>query len=890
MKKKKQTVLVIEDELVNRKIIWKILESSYEVIQAENGKVGLEQCMLHTGSISAILLDLTMPVMNGYEFLEAIRGTPYSAIPIIVMTGSSDAMTEQKALKAGAWDFIPKPYNATILNIRLQNAIARSKMDMFDQIKHMSEHDALTGLYNRNKMFEDTRAMTQSVPGQDYVFIRVDIDHFSLYNSSFGEKAGDELLCFFADIIRDSAEGFGTAVYGRITSDVFCLCTPFDGDHDKLFENLNIGQKKLNEYSKDYMLKISAGAYVITASETENLNVGECYLKASFAAQRCKHRFDSLIEYYDEETRKRIDRSITIANEMQGALEREEFVVYFQPKYRVSTNCPCGAEALIRWKHPTKGLISPGNFIPVFESNGFIAKVDYYVWEHTCRCLRKWMDAGRHPQPISVNVSRVSLYNVKLDQVLLELIRRYDIDPSLLELEITESAYMTSPERMHELVSRLHALGFRILMDDFGSDYSSLNALKNIEVDVLKIDMAFVPKGNEIEKGEIILASIIKMAKWIGMDVIVEGVETRRQRNFLEGAGCDAIQGFYYSKPIPPEEYEEEYVYSDRKMQTASAKKEAQLRADRPGTVLVIDDTEDARDMLLSYLDPFYQVETRDSAEEGLVYLRRNPDQVKLIIIDNIMPGMSGIDFLRFCQNDNDLRSIPKVMITTSDSVGDQLAAFDAGAYDYITKPFVREIALARVRHVMDMTYRYTGYDRIRQEFSMESERDQETSLLNHPSFRELSDRMMTAFPDDLKALLLIDLDNFNHISQTCGHDRGRELLHRIAQGMKREFRKSDVIGRISGEEYAVLLCGIPDRKIAQQKSLAVISKIASLGNVECGMVLNTSVGLVYPAKGDTIDTIMAKADQALLEAKQAPQGTFVIYGESPVEEEEAGA
>ncbi|MDD3617594.1 MAG: EAL domain-containing protein [Lachnospiraceae bacterium] len=879
---KKEKILIIEDEVINRRIIKNILMASYDVIEAENGSAGLVQCEEHKDEIAAILLDLTMPIMNGYEFLEAMHKADYASIPVLVMTGSSDEKTEQHVLQAGAWDFIPKPYNPTIFNIRLQNAIAKSKMATFEQVKYLSEHDPLTGLYNRNKLFEATLEMIKCDVMREYVFICVDIDHFGLYNASFGEAAGDKLLCFFADMLRASANAFGTASYGRFSNDIFCICIPFDGDQEKLKQNMGIAQERLNEYSRDYVLTISSGACTFRGEEAAEGNFSEIYLRASRSSKRCKLKYDSIMEFCNEKAREKLGEEMQITNEMKNALGEEQFVVYFQPKYEVHSDHPCGAEALVRWIHPEKGLISPGAFIPVFERNGFIAQLDYYVWEHTCRYLRKWLDDGRMPHPVSVNMSRISLYNANLDQVLLELVQKYQIPPDLLELEITESAYMTSPELMHELVDKLHKAGFVILMDDFGSDYSSLNALKDIEVDILKIDMAFIPKGDSIEKGEIILASIIKMATWLGMPVIVEGVETKQQRDFLEGAGCEMIQGYYYSRPLCPTDYEEQYIYDNSIVEDIENEEDAEyIHYSEEGVILVVDDSQMTCEMLTMYFMDSYHVQTVSSAEDALVYLRRNSDNVKLILVDNMMPGMSGIDFLRFCQNDNSFCTIPKVMITASNSAEDHLAAFQAGAYDFISKPLVKEIVVARVRHIMETAYHYTNYDRIKLEYSKQALRDAETRLLTNASFCELSNRMLSTFPEDPMALLKIDMDDFKNVNDLCGYDRGTEILQRVAAELKSSLRKCDIVGRIGGDEFAVMICGIPNKKIAANKCNEINRIIAFLGAREYGLRLSASIGLVYPIKADTAETIMAKADLALHEAKKSRKGICVIYGES---------
>ncbi|MDD2959778.1 MAG: EAL domain-containing protein [Lachnospiraceae bacterium] len=556
----RQKILIVEDEDVNRRIVKKILADQYDILEAENGAVAWEMISEEESNVDAILLDIVMPEMNGYAFLERIRKASMTELPVIVMTGEADNETEQKVLNAGAWDFITKPYNARVLRSRLRNAIARRQVSVYEKMQKMAAHDPLTGLHNRGRMFEKTRQMVDAHPDKTFLFLRIDIDNFSLYNAAFGEEEGDRLLCFLAQFFEQLAKEYELITFGRMNADIFCACVEYSGKRNEIQEAVDKVQQKLAEYSKNYLLEISVGIYQI---DDPSLSVEEFYQRASIGTQKCKRQFGKHIGYYDEAYRKQAERDLQITNEMKNALEKKQFVVYLQPKFDLTENCACGAEALVRWKHPERGLIPPGEFIPVFEKNGFIAQLDYYVWENTCQMIKKWVDEGKNPFPVSINISRISLYNPKLVEILTGLVERYQIDYGLLQLEVTESAYMTNPELMQNTIHLLRNAGFVILMDDFGSGYSSLNTLKDIEVDILKLDMKFLPKSGAVEKGEIILASMIKMASWLGMPVVAEGVETRQQRDFLEGVGCEYVQGYFYSRPIPQAEYEAKYIYGE---------------------------------------------------------------------------------------------------------------------------------------------------------------------------------------------------------------------------------------------------------------------------------------------------------------------------------------
>lgn len=720
----KQVVLIVEDDAINRDLLKELLIGHYTVMEAENGAEAWDMIRKQRNHIAAVLLDIIMPIMDGYQLLDKIREEHMEELPVIVMTGSADEETEQRALEIGAWDFVTKPYNPRILYSRLRNAIARSQISVYEKMKYMSEHDELTGLYNRSKMFTETRKMLDENPNKHFAFTRIDVDRFALFNTSFGEQEGDRLLKYMAENAREIAAKLSDCKYGRINADVFCACFSYEGNMDRL-EQMVLGiQRRVEAYRSDYRLEVSIG---ICKIDDFSLSIEEYFFRASVAAAKCKNQIETYLTFYDDSMGDKLANEVAITNEMQTALDQEQFVVYLQPKVTVSTECVCGAEALVRWIHPQKGLVSPGAFIPVFEKNGFISKLDYYVWERTCRLLRDWQEAGKSPFPVSVNISRISLYNPQLADMMKRLVKKYHISPALLQLEVTESAYMSNPGLLESTIADLREAGFTILMDDFGSGYSSLNTLKKIRMDVLKVDMKFLPVGDETERAEIVLISVIKMAKWLGMSVVVEGVETRKQRDFLEGVGCDYIQGYYYSKPIPSAEYEEQYLNKKDDTERNPSDENNDIVPQYNMTILVIDDSEIDRAVLQENFQELYHLKMCESAEEGLAYLQRNAKIVRLILVDNLMPGMGGMEFLRFCQQDDVLSCIPKIMITADDTVEDQVRAFQEGAYDYITKPFVREVVVARINHIMDIGHRTSIFDKDEQEYLKQTEREETT-------------------------------------------------------------------------------------------------------------------------------------------------------------------
>ena len=568
-------------------------------------------------------------------------------------------------------------------------------------------------------------------------------------------------------------------------------------------------------------------------------------------------------------------------SELETGLMEEQFAVWLQPKFNLTTEEVCGAEALVRWQHPKKGLVQPDDFITVFEREGLISKLDYYVWEKTCQIIHDWFVAGRLPYPISVNVSQHSLMNAQLVGFLVGLISKYGISPSFLQLEITETAYMSDPEMTAHVIQSLHDIGFSIIMDDFGSGYSSLNTLKRIEIDALKLDMKFLPIKDRTENDEIILVSVIKMASWLGMSVIAEGVETRRQRDFLQGAGCGCVQGHYFSEALSQEEYEKKYIYRTTEPTEQENMMSDEVQPKYNMTILAIDDDEMSREILKEIFQELYHVHLCESAEEGLAYLQKNMNQVKLILIDNFMPGMSGMEFLRYCKQDPLLKVIPQIMITTSDADADQLEAFYEGAYDYISKPFAKAVVMARVNHVMEISCRTSIFDIIEQKYKQKPELDAATSLLNKVAFSDLSARIIETFSQEKQALFMIDIDDFKKVNDQYGHLTGDKVICCVADELTNAFRKTDLIGRFGGDEFVVLMTKIQSQEIAKIKGIEIIKNVLFSCVKQFNINISISVGLAFSEKKDTLSLLFSRADKALYEAKNTGKGRVVVHGET---------
>lgn len=544
---RRNQILIVDDGKLNRASFAAILKSDYGILEAEDGKQALEMLSKNESTIALVILDLVMPVMDGYEFLEVYRQkAEYRYILVIVATVNDDAENERKCLALGAWDFIPKTFHPEIIRFRVRNAIEKSKVRLL-------EYDSLTEIYSEQKFYQATRELLDKAGDENFAIIHFDIDRFKIINAFYGTKEGDKLICYVANAIRTVMTDYDLrSTYGRVGGDVFAICMPYQelGDIYNVLEHI---KERIRRHSVHYYLETCAGIYLI---EDKNMDVVEIFDKASMAATQCKEKYMVHESMYTKELSDNLKREQQIIDEMDDALANQEFVVYFQPKYEVEGRSPGGAEALVRWQKPDGTMVSPGAFIPIFEKNGFITKLDYYVWEKVCQFIRSELDSGRRPAPISVNVSRVNLYDPKFLESLIDLVERYKVPPKYLHLELTESVFSDNATIIQDAVFYLHKAGFTILMDDFGSGYSSLNVLKDVDLDVLKIDMKFFSKGGAAEKGAKIIEAVVKMADSLNMTVIAEGVEEQEQVDFLSKLGCDYIQGYYFAKPMPQEEYQ----------------------------------------------------------------------------------------------------------------------------------------------------------------------------------------------------------------------------------------------------------------------------------------------------------------------------------------------
>lgn len=430
-----------------------------------------------------------------------------------------------------------------------------------EEISKIAYEDPITKGFTSARFEMEVRKRLTEKEFKPFTFVSLDIRKFKLINESFGEEKGNYVLKYVYDCIKKSI-GEDESV-SRISSDTFNILLNSTTENEIRCKIKNLSAL-INEFNSDaetpYYLSIDCGAYIV---KNENLNVIVIRDRANHARKNSKNSsntelFYNCIFYNNIEIENSLKEK-SIEDNMERALENNEFVVYLQPKVELNTNKVAGAEALVRWIDPKKGIIPPLEFIPIFEKNGFIAKLDIYVFEEVCKIIKSWLDEGTNPVPISVNLSRIHLQNPHFLKKYKEIQLRYNVPPDLLEIELTETMVFENFEHLKKVISEIHQMGFNCSIDDFGSGYSSLNLLKEIPVDILKLDRIFFNREND-ERGNSVVESIVALAKKLNMITISEGIENISQIEFLKKIKCDLVQGYVYSKPIDKDLFEKKFL------------------------------------------------------------------------------------------------------------------------------------------------------------------------------------------------------------------------------------------------------------------------------------------------------------------------------------------
>ena len=545
----KRQILVADDEIINREMLGEILKSEYEVIFACDGEETLEMARKYRETLSLILLDILMPVMSGIEVLKAMKADEeLSRIPVIVTTAERDA--EVESLRLGAVDFIPKPYPAIdVIHARIFRTIELSEDRETIQ---STERDPLTGLYNKEYFYRYAGQLDQYHADTEMDAVIVDVSHFHMVNERYGKAYGDEVLRRIGEQLQEEADASG-GIACRQEADTFMIYCPHREDYDQIIDHTSACVAD-GDYSEN-RIRLRMGIY---SNADKSIDIERRFDRAKMAADTVKDTFTKNIGVYDNILHEKMLYAEQLIEDFTTAIRDRQFTVYYQPKFDIRPDTPIltSAEALVRWNHPELGMINPGIFIPLFEENGLIQQLDTYVWKEAARQIREWKDRFDYSVPVSVNVSRIDMYDPNIARSLQTITEEQGLTGQDLMLEVTESAYTQESVQIIETAQKLREMGFKIEMDDFGTGYSSLNMISSLPLDALKLDMQFIRHAFREGGNTHMLEVIIGIADYLSVPVIAEGVETEEQLHALKSLGCDIVQGYFFSKPVPAQEFE----------------------------------------------------------------------------------------------------------------------------------------------------------------------------------------------------------------------------------------------------------------------------------------------------------------------------------------------
>ena len=540
------------------------LEECYTVENADACTPAFERLREGNAPFSLVMLCSPLFDMNLEDALKRMVADPLlNHIPVILL--SEDGKEGIHALNSSAMDYIHMPCSLPeIVLTRVRHAIELSENK---NTLRSIERDPLTGLYNKDFFFSYARRFDLYHKETEMDAVVVNISHFHLINERYGCHYGDDLLRCVGRRIEAYIGGDGALVCRR-DADIFLIYCPHREDYEALLRDgiPNMGGR----------IRLRVGVYPCV---DKTMDIERRFDRAKQAADTLRNSFNKNVALYDDELRRTELYYEQLLEDFPRAIANKEFVVYYQPKFAIQGTLPVlnSAEALVRWRHPTLGLISPGDFIPLFENNGMISQLDAFVWEEVARQMRKWKDGLGMCVPVSVNISRVDFFDSDLADHLRRLIQTYGLSPEEFLLEITESAYTQDSDRIIHTVKALRDEGFRIEIDDFGSGYSSLNMIASLPMDALKIDMEFIRNAFKERKNTRMLYAVIDIAYSLDVPTVAEGVETAEQLFALKEMGCDVVQGYYFSKPLPVGDFER-YLNNRETVWTYTADKDPKIK------------------------------------------------------------------------------------------------------------------------------------------------------------------------------------------------------------------------------------------------------------------------------------------------------------------------
>ena len=617
--------------------------------------------------------------------------------------------------------------------------------------------------------------------------------------------------------------------------------------------------------SNNKSVDIKWGIYPI---EDRELPIEQMCDRAMLAARSVKGKYDNYFAYYNSNLRDKLLRQQAIIDSMERALEEEQFQIYFQPKYRISDEWLAGAEALIRWKHPEWGMLSPAEFIPLFERNGFITQLDQFVWKKVCEVLAKWKKEEDLDFQVSVNVSRADIYGIDIVDVLTSIIQDYNLAPEQLHLEITESAYTENSQQLIEVVNHLRELGFIIEMDDFGSGYSSLNILNQMPIDVLKLDMKFIQSETEKPINQGILRFIMELARWMRLSVVAEGIETREQLERLTEVGCDYVQGYYFARPMPIDEFEK-FMKNEQLQRKADRTCNIYEEYSEKQILLIADeDKKYIEEIRKKFSSLFCIIEAADTTTViKLVCSYKNRIAIILLSYNLCEPGVASA--LELIRDNRNFWKIPVIVTGPADEEIEECSLM-YGASDYAYKPHTKESLAKRISHVLKLNASQLREKMLRED----AFRDHMTGTLNRRGWLAAVNALQIR--DKPMAICFFDMDNLKEINDICGHSEGDRLIVKFSEIVRLHIRETDILARLGGDEFIVILKNVKSPESALKKCQEICRVFRKEPTIK-GMQTTASAGIVMWNMDCSVEEITRQVDIALYRAKATHDGQCVL-------------
>ena len=543
----KKTVLVVDDEEINREIMSAILETSFNVLTANDGQDALDIIYKEEHKIDLVMLDIFMP-MDGREVLKIRQNDPnLKKIPFIVCTSDKDI--EEECFKLGVNDFVKKPYeNRDIIIARVKRMI-----ELYEDRSILKdvERDKLTNLFNREFFKKFSQQFDALFPKMNKDMLVLSINRFEIINELYGHDFADKILLSIANELVKYIS-ITNGLIGKDEGGTFIMYC----EHQDNYEDLPIRiDTAIKEVAKDINISLRIGIY---PNVDPILDKDIVISRSKSTADSLSNDYSKTFAIYNEEKQAKTIHTEELIGAFSQALEEEQFKLYFQPKYNIQgdKNRLVSAEVLVRWISPKFGFVSPGEFINLFEENGLIGKLDAYILEKAAKYMRLIKDKYGVYIPLSVNLSRVDMYRPNLVEEITRFVDSNNVPRDKYYIEITESAFVEDAKEVIPVINHIRDSGFKVEIDDFGSGYSSFGALASLPFDILKIDMQFIRSMDTNPKVKDIIKMIINLSKMFNATSVAEGVETEAQYLFLKESGCDVIQGYYFSKPLPIEDFE----------------------------------------------------------------------------------------------------------------------------------------------------------------------------------------------------------------------------------------------------------------------------------------------------------------------------------------------